>query len=362
MPARVCRGTPDRREPVPRLFLPIALLVMAAAGFAATSAPATTPPKSWADADIRTVTAQGLMGGSAAAFRPNAVLTSGALARLVAGLTGRQVADVADPTAPVTMADLDGRLVRGLELGSAAAEFARVVRAAGLSPPSRFGTEVVARLLGLRVNHPASQDNLELRPADPATRAEAAYSAARILSFTGSEATGIQADADAFDVPTLDAWQRRVLATAVRFIGYPYVWGGTSESTETLFGVTSRGGFDCSGFVWRVYRLQSYPGGRALAATLHGRTTYQMSGEVPKAKRIPFARLVPGDLLFFGANGRLSKPSEVGHMGIYLGGNWMIQSSGQGVALAPLVGWYKQRFAWGRRPLAESGLDPIPAG
>ena len=49
--------------------------------------------------------------------------------------------------------------------------------------PSRFGTEVVARLLGLRLNHPAAQDFLELRPQDPATRAEAAYSAAQILGF-----------------------------------------------------------------------------------------------------------------------------------------------------------------------------------
>src|SRR5262249_15316533 len=159
-----------------------------------------------------------------------------------------------------------------------------------------------------------------------------------------------------------DAWQRRVLTTGVRFIGYPYVWGGTSEFTETLFGVTSRGGFDCSGFAWRVYRLQPYPGERGLASTLRGRTTYQMSGEVPRSERIAFARLAPGDLLFFGSNGPRSKPSEVGHMGINIGGNWMIQSSGQGVALAPLVGWYRQRFAWGRRPLAEAGLETIASG
>jgi cell wall-associated NlpC family hydrolase len=43
-------------------------------------------------------------------------------------------------------------------------------------------------------------------------------------------------------------------------------------------------------------------------------------------------------------------------MGIYLGNGWFIQSSGYGVALAPLTGWYAKRFAWGRRPLAEAGL------
>ena len=34
----------------------------------------------------------------------------------------------------------------------------------------------------------------------------------------------------------------------------------------------------------------------------------------------------------------------------------MIHSSGQGVALAPLAGTYRTRFAWARRPLAEAGL------
>jgi hypothetical protein len=43
-------------------------------------------------------------------------------------------------------------------------------------------------------------------------------------------------------------------------------------------------------------------------------------------------------------------------MGIYLGGGWMAHSSSRGTTLAPLVGWYRDRFAWGRRPLAEAGL------
>jgi hypothetical protein len=39
------------------------------------------------------------------------------------------------------------------------------------------------------------------------------------------------------------------------------------------------------------------------------------------------------------------------------GGGWMIHSSGQGVAVTPLTGWYRQQFAWARRPLAEAGLS-----
>ena len=118
------------------------------------------------------------------------------------------------------------------------------------------------------------------------------------------------------------------------------------------------GGFDCSGFAWRIYKLQAYAGADALPATLKGRTTYAMSGEVPRAKRIPLAKLQPGDLLFFGAHGAKSKPAEINHMGVYLGSGWFVQASEQGVALAPLTAdWYAHRFAWGRRPLAEAGLS-----
>jgi cell wall-associated NlpC family hydrolase len=82
-----------------------------------------------------------------------------------------------------------------------------------------------------------------------------------------------------------------------------------------------------------------------------------MSGEVPRAKRIGFAKLQPADVLFFGPAGPRSSPASVGHAGIYLGGGWMIHSSGQGVAVTPLTGWYRQQFAWARRPLAEAGLQ-----
>src|SRR5437773_591909 len=162
-----------------------------------------------------------------------------------------------------------------------AAGFARGARAAGLKVPSRFGTEVVARLLGLRLNHPANEDSLELLPNDPATRAEAAYSAAQILRFDDWEASNVQSLADAFALPDLTDWQKRILTTAVGRIGMPYIWGGETDGPETAFGVSSRGGYDCSGFVWRVYKLQAYADEGDLASTLRGRTTFEMSGEVP---------------------------------------------------------------------------------
>jgi cell wall-associated NlpC family hydrolase len=319
--------------------------LLAPVAVAADSSPAA---RTWAKREIRLVVGHGLMAPAVASFRPTDALTRGELAELVAGLTGVESRPPGHPSTTVTMAELDRRLVGALALQDAAAAFVEGARAAGLDPPARFGTESVARLLGLRTNHPAGQDDLELLPTAPATRAEAAFSAARILSLDGWEADATREAALSFALPELGAWQRRILRTALSLIGYPYVWGGESERLE--------GGFDCSGFVWRVYKLQSYAGSNGLAEALRGRTTYTMSGEVPRAQRIRLKDLSPGDVVFFGAAGRRSKPAQVDHMGIYVGSDWMIHSSRYGVALARLDGWYRERFAWGRRPLAEAGL------
>src|SRR5207249_7033464 len=93
-----------------------------------------------------------------------------------------------DGVAPVSVEELDRSLVDALGLADSAYRFRVAARGAGITPPRRFGTEVVARLLGLRLNHPAGQDDLELEPQQTASRAEAAYSLAQILRFgTGGD-------------------------------------------------------------------------------------------------------------------------------------------------------------------------------
>lgn len=312
--------------------------------------------RSWAHREITIVTSRGLMGGNPATFRPDAPLKKRALADLVTGLTELPAPEPANPGADATLAELDQALVRGLGLSDDARRFYLGARATGAKPPARFGSEVVARLIGLRKNHEAAFDALELRPDDVASRAEAAFSAAQILRFSGRETESVEEESLEFELPVYTPWQRRVLQTAFNLIGYPYVWGGTSSGEQSVFGVRSRGGFDCSGFAWRVYKLEAYAGGEKLNATLRGRTAAQMAGEVPKGRRIALADLQPGDLLFFGRGGRRARPAAVDHMGIYAGNGWMIHSSRYGVALVRVDGWYAERFAWGRRPLAEAGL------
>lgn len=311
---------------------------------------------SWAQSQIRAAVESGFMGPSVSSFHPNDPLTRRALGRIVAGIT-RQAQVVVDPAEAVTLAELDRALVRALGLGPAAAHVRSELRTADLRPPRRAGTEVVARLLRLRYNHPAAKDALELLPRSTATRAEAAYSVARILELESWDVSSAHTGAMSFDVPKLTTWKRRVLRRAIRFVGYPYVWGGSSEGAQSLFGVSSRGGFDCSGFAWRVYKLEPWIGAPRLGTTIRGRTSYAMSGEIPRAKRIARSKLRPADLVFFGDNGPRSRPTQVGHMGIYVGKGWFVHSSSQGVTLVPLDGWYATSFAWGRRPLAEVGLS-----
>jgi len=333
----------------------VAVLALA---FLPPSATAARGRASWAQPEIALVTAHGLLGGDAASFRPDDPLTAGELASLVAGLTGTLPTAPTDPSAPVTITQLDAALVRGEGLGAAARRFADGVRAAGLAPPGRFGSEVVARLLGLRTDHPRSQESLEPAPSSPASRAEAAYSAARILRWQGWEKPYVEQLAAGFAPPAVSGWQRTVLQQAVSLVGYPYVYAGTSEKPQTVLGQSVPGGFDCSGFVWRVFRLAPYAAGTPLANTIRGRSTSAMSGEVPPSQRIAPEALQPADVVFFGPKGPRSKPAQIDHAGIYLGGGWMVDAGTTGVRLSPLsVPYWQARLAWGRRPLAEAGLE-----
>ena len=144
----------------------------------------------------------------------------------------------------------------------------------------------------------------------------------------------------------------------MKLIGYPYVWAGTSELPQAPTGKNVPGGFDCSGFVWRVFKLQDYAGRRVArrhAPGPHG----GRDGRRGRPREADPVREAPAGRHHVLRNvGSLTKAASVDHAGIYLGNGWMIHSSRYGVALAPVTsGWYRDRFAWGRRPLAEAGLS-----
>jgi cell wall-associated NlpC family hydrolase len=256
---------------------------------------------------------------------------------------------VAAPATGVSVEGFDALLAAQLGLTDVAAKVQHEAFAAGLAPPKRFGSEVVARFLGLRFNHPyPNGERLELYPTDPITRAEAAYSLSRVLAFGGWEVENArQALGERFALPRYGARQRAALRVAVARIGMPYIWGGELDGASGGLGGQLHGGYDCSGLVWRVFKLTG------LVRSIRGRTAAQMAGEIPRSRRIRLDDVRPGDLLFFGPGKFWQKATErrIVHVGIALGDGWMINASSQGVYVQPLEGWRADEFSWARRVL-----------
>ncbi|HWY89549.1 MAG TPA: NlpC/P60 family protein, partial [Solirubrobacteraceae bacterium] len=191
------------------------------------------------------------------------------------------------------------------------------------------------------------EDSLELYPWNLITRAEAAHSFAVVLGFGEWQLTAAREALMGFSLPQYTSPQRKVLRIAVAKIGMPYVWGGTTDNTADGL---EHGGYDCSGFAWRVYKVSGLPWGRQIL----GRTAAQQAGEIPKRQRVHLQDVQPGDLLFFGSAHFDSTATEANviHEGIALGNQWAIHSSDQGVYVLPLTsGWLAESFTWARRVL-----------
>lgn len=179
----------------------VALLALAPAAHAAHAARITLG--NWDKGDQRAVSRAGLLpdlNGSFAGDRPLAATDLRGALHALADLDGTTPAPT-PASGHVSVAGFDRVLVEQLGLADVAQAVQQEAARAGLSPPARFGTEVVARYLGLRFNHPAGQDDLELYPWQPITRAEAAYSLARVLRFDGWQAQAARATFATFQLP-----------------------------------------------------------------------------------------------------------------------------------------------------------------
>jgi cell wall-associated NlpC family hydrolase len=333
---------------------------------APTPASAAVTLGNWDAAQQRQVVKDGLMSAPGGSFQGAAPLTAAQTSAALSAVAARVRAQsgTSAGTQPmhtvqiaggaVTVVRFDALVVGRLGLADVASHVQSVVAAAGLNPPGYFGTEVVARYLGLRYDHPSGTDQLELFPSDQITRAEAAWSLAQVAGFGSWNIDGARESLTQFALPAMSGAQKQALRIAVSRIGYPYVYAGESDTAEPaswMWGPQAHGGFDCSGFVWRVFKLSGLPWGNRIG----GRTAAQMAQEIPHSQRLHINQLKPGDLLFFGTAHFKSTATEqnVIHTGIYLGDNWVIHSSGQGVYVEPLKGsWLGDSFAWGRRVIS----------
>ena len=235
-------GAPGRKAAVDRGRRFAALLAVPAGATAKLFTAA-----NWDVPAQRMVVRAGLMseapGGGFAGASP---LSAQAAAQAMAALSARQQTTpvAVQATARITLTRFDSLLVAQLGLADVAAHVQRTAADAGLKPPGYFGTEVVARYLGLRYNHPSGEDSLELYPSEEITRAEAAHSLAVALEAGGWSADAARQTLEGFSLPRYSPAQLQVLRIAVSKIGMPYVWAGTTDGTEDGL---QHGGYDCSG-------------------------------------------------------------------------------------------------------------------
>lgn len=140
--------------------------------------------------------------------------------------------------------------------------------------------------------------------------------------YRGGKSTGVAPSAAALNGTSANSTAERIIATAKKYIGVPYLWGGTTPS-----------GFDCSGFLQYVFRQN----GINLLRT--SKQQYTMGFGVSKAN------LQKGDLVFFqtGSNG-------ISHVGMYIGnGQFIHASSSNGVTISSLSNSYWVRTYYGAR-------------
>ena len=119
---------------------------------------------------------------------------------------------------------------------------------------------------------------------------------------------------------------------AQKYVGTPYVWGGSTPET----------GFDCSGYVCWVYNQNGYNVGRTTA-----------NGLWNKCQHISEAEAKPGDLVFF--KGTYDTPG-MSHTGIYLG-NGMMVSAGDPIKYANIHSSYWQKYLSGFGRLSKQQED-----
>jgi cell wall-associated NlpC family hydrolase len=324
--------------------------ILAAIACALVAAPAATAEAAtsgnWDKREQRAVVRAGVLPALAGGFHGERGLTAGQLQHALEAIAERTGAaarvDVPAGTR-VSVATFHRLVVRQLGLADLAGTVQDEASAAGLDPPERFGTEVVARQLGLRFDHPSQDDRLELYPTDTITRAEAAWSFAKLLASGSGSGYYARQVLDRFDLPSYSERRQEALRLAVSKIGMPYIWGGESDTTSGQYGPQAHGGYDCSGFVWRVFKLPGDPAGERIG----GRTADQMGREIKKSARVKWNAIEPADLLFFGRGS-----GGITHVGIAMSDDFMIHSSSQGVYVAPLFeSWRRGGFAWARRVL-----------
>ena len=150
------------------------------------------------------------------------------------------------------------------------------------------------------------------------------------IAFATPDGAGSSGEHQDYDIPgeaLTDEKFRKMITEAEKYLGYPYVWGGSSPSTS----------FDCSGFVsWVINHCgNGWNVGRQTANGLMG-----------KCDIIPKSEAKPGDLIFFQ---KTYNTSGASHVGIYVGNGMMIHC-GNPISYASIETnyWRQHYYCMGR--------------
>lgn len=150
------------------------------------------------------------------------------------------------------------------------------------------------------------------------------------IAFATPDGAGSSGEYQDYDIPgeaLTDEKFRKMITEAEKYLGYPYVWGGSSPSTS----------FDCSGFVsWVINHCgNGWNVGRQTANGLMG-----------KCDIVPKSEAKPGDLIFFQ---KTYNTSGASHVGIYVGNGMMIHC-GSPISYASIETsyWRQHYYCMGR--------------
>lgn len=150
------------------------------------------------------------------------------------------------------------------------------------------------------------------------------------IAFATPDGAGSSGEYQDYDIPgeaLTDEKFRKMITEAEKYLGYPYVWGGSSPSTS----------FDCSGFVsWVINHCgNGWNVGRQTA-----------NGPMGKCDIIPKSEAKPGDLIFFQ---KTYNTSGASHVGIYVGNGMMIHC-GSPISYASIETnyWRQHYYCMGR--------------
>lgn len=262
------------------------------------------------------------------------------------------------PEEPVTTLEVHRAFELVLGLGDlvAGADALHLRDGTKVPTPEGFGTMLIGMRLGLRYNH--DDESLDVTAASPLSRAEVAWSLYRAATAPDWIRDSLAPYAT-IQLPNLSERLQRVVRWGVRYVGYPYIWGGEWDAATPsgyCCGWQPQGGFDCSGFAWWLMKRSgegwdNTPPRDYAGWELPQRSSAQMAS---LGGHLRWDEIKAGDLLFYDGDG----DGTVDHVDTYIGNGWALDSgsSNAGVTITMVAGtWYEEHFVHARR------IRPPPA-